>query len=75
MAAAATDRVSPVSMSWSFGDGGIATGGAVAHAFGAPGAFTVTATATDAAGNADEPDASGPDRRQAAEGGSGRRCA
>ena len=51
MAAAASDRVSPVSLSWSFGDGGIATGGAVAHAFGSPGAYTVTTTATDAAGN------------------------
>ena len=51
MAAAASDRVSPVSLSWSFGDGGIATGGAVAHAYGAPGAYTVTTTATDAAGN------------------------
>ena len=39
MAAAASDRVSPVSLSWSFGDGGIATGGAVAHAYGAPGAY------------------------------------
>ena len=42
MAAAATDRLSPVSLSWAFGDGTIATGGAVSHAFGAPGAFTVT---------------------------------
>jgi hypothetical protein len=52
MAAAATDRWSPVSISWSFGDGGTASGGAVTHAFGSAGAFTVTATATDAVGNA-----------------------
>jgi len=52
MAAAATDRWSPVSYAWSFGDGGSAGGGAVSHAFGAPGAFNVTVTATDGVGNA-----------------------
>jgi hypothetical protein len=52
MAAASFDRVSPVAINWAFGDGGTATGGAVSHAFGTAGAFNVTTTATDAAGNA-----------------------
>ena len=52
MAAAATDRWSPASLSWSFGDGATAAGGAVTHAFGRTGAFDATVTATDAAGNA-----------------------
>ena len=52
MAAAATDRWSPVAINWSFGDGGTASGGAVTHAFGAAGAFTVTVAASDAVGNA-----------------------
>jgi hypothetical protein len=52
MAASAFDRVSPVGFAWSFGDGTTATGGAVSHAFGTAGAFNVTVTATDAAGNA-----------------------
>jgi PKD domain-containing protein len=52
MAAAATDRWSPVAIDWSFGDGSGAAGPAVTHAFGGPGAFTVQVTATDAAGNA-----------------------
>lgn len=52
MAAAATDRWSPFSMAWSFGDGASAAGDAVTHAFGAPGPFNVTVTATDAVGNA-----------------------
>jgi len=52
MAAAATDRWTPVSLKWTFGDGGSASGGAVTHAFGSAGAFTVTVTATDAVGNA-----------------------
>ena len=52
MSAAASDRIGPVTLRWAFGDGTTATGGAVAHAFGAAGAFDVTVTATDAAGNA-----------------------
>jgi hypothetical protein len=51
MAAAASDRVSPVAIAWNFGDGSTATSGAVSHAFGSAGAFNVTVTATDAAGN------------------------
>jgi hypothetical protein len=52
MTASASDRWSPVGLSWSLGDGATASGGAVSHAFGSAGAFDVTATATDAAGNA-----------------------
>jgi hypothetical protein len=52
MAATATDRLSAASIAWNFGDGTTATGGAVEHAFGSAGAFTVTVTATDAVGNA-----------------------
>ena len=52
MAAAATDRWSGASLSWTFGDGTGATGGAVTHAFGSAGAFNVTVTATDGVGNA-----------------------
>ncbi|HYH88298.1 MAG TPA: PKD domain-containing protein [Solirubrobacteraceae bacterium] len=40
------------SISWQFGDGGSAFGGAVSHAYGAAGTFTASATATDAVGNA-----------------------
>ena len=57
MTAAASDRWTAPSISWSFGDGTTGTGGAVQHAFGAAGAFTVTITATDAVGNAREHDA------------------
>jgi hypothetical protein len=52
MAAAAVDRLTPVSIHWAFGDGRTASGGAVSHAFGAPGAFNVTVTASDGVGNA-----------------------
>lgn len=45
------DTWSPVSVSWSFGDGQTASGPSVSHAYGAPGIFNVTVTATDAAGN------------------------
>jgi hypothetical protein len=51
MAAAASDRVSPVAIHWAFGDGSTASGGAVSHAFGSAGAFNVTVTASDVAGN------------------------
>ncbi len=36
---------------WSFGDGGSATGTSVAHAYGAGGSFTVTVTGSDVLGN------------------------
>jgi hypothetical protein len=52
MSAAASDRWSPVSLSWSFGDGATETGAAVTHAFSSPGAFDATVTATDGTGNA-----------------------
>jgi hypothetical protein len=51
--ATATDAFSPVTLTWSFGDGSAAgTGSQVSHAFLSAGTFTVTVTATDAAGNA-----------------------
>jgi hypothetical protein len=37
---------SPMGWSWSFGDGGTATGAVATHAFAQPGTFTVTLTAT-----------------------------
>jgi hypothetical protein len=49
--AAADDAWSPVSIGWTFGDGGGASGASVTHAYGAAGTFTATATATDAVGN------------------------
>jgi hypothetical protein len=51
MAAAASDRLSVPAITWSFGDGTSASGPAVSHAYGAPGAYSVTVTATDSAGN------------------------
>lgn len=42
----------PVLVSWSFGDGGGASGLSATHAYAAPGGYTITATATDALGNA-----------------------
>ena len=50
-AAGATDALTPVQIDWDFGDGSSARGAAVTHAYGAPGHFTVTARAHDAAGN------------------------
>jgi hypothetical protein len=52
MAAAASDRMSAPALRVDFGDGSTAAGGAVEHIYGAPGDYTVTVTATDAAGNA-----------------------
>ena len=49
--AAATDRWSPATLGWSFGDGTSTPGGAATHAFGSVGAFAATVTATDAVGN------------------------
>jgi len=51
-AAEAADALSPVTVSWDFGDGSRARGGLVAHTYGAPGSYTVTVTATDSSGNA-----------------------
>ena len=49
----ARDVWSPVNqLTWNFGDGSSAEGDAVQHAFAAPGSFSATVTATDAAGNA-----------------------
>jgi hypothetical protein len=47
----ATDFWGPVTLSWSFGDGGSGSGAAVGHTFTTPGTRTVTVTATDAVGN------------------------
>jgi hypothetical protein len=52
MTAATSDRWSSSAVSWDFGDGVTASGDAVTHTFGSPGAFGVGVTATDAAGNA-----------------------
>jgi hypothetical protein len=52
MAAAASDRMSAPALRVDFGDGSSAAGGAVEHIYGVPGDYTVTVTATDAAGNA-----------------------
>jgi PKD domain len=45
------DVWSPVSVSWSFGDGTSANGASVSHAYAVPGSYTVTIKALDAAGN------------------------
>jgi hypothetical protein len=52
MAAAATDRLSVPAIRWSFGDGTSAAGPAVTHTYVNPGAYSVTVSATDGAGNA-----------------------
>jgi hypothetical protein len=41
----------PPQISWLFGDGGSGSGSPASHAYGAPGAYTAAATATDGAGN------------------------
>jgi hypothetical protein len=49
--AAATDPdADPVSLAWSFDDGGSAPGASVQHAFATPGTHVATVTATDGAG-------------------------
>jgi hypothetical protein len=52
VSAAATDRLSGVTITWNFGDGATATGATASHAFAKGGTYSVTATATDTAGNA-----------------------
>lgn len=52
MSAAATDRVSGTTVHFDFGDGGGADATSAQHVYGAAGTFTVTVSATDAAGNA-----------------------
>lgn len=49
--ASAFDVWSPVSISWSFGDGTSANGATVSHAYAATGTYAVTIKAVDAAGN------------------------
>ncbi|WP_241430725.1 PKD domain-containing protein [Haloferax elongans] len=48
-----TDNVGVDSYQWSFGDGNSTTGENVSHTYAQPGTYTVTVTATDAAGNSD----------------------
>ena len=45
------DLWSATTVDWEFGDGGSDDGASVSHTFAAPGNYTVTVTATDAAGN------------------------
>jgi chitodextrinase len=52
MSASATDDWSAPSVGWDFGDGSTATGAGVSHTYQSGGTYTITATATDAAGNA-----------------------
>jgi len=49
--ASAFDVWSPVTISWTFGDGSSGTGESVSHAYAAPGTYTVTVKAVDTAGN------------------------
>ncbi|HEY5143571.1 MAG TPA: PKD domain-containing protein [Solirubrobacteraceae bacterium] len=51
MSGAATDRMSGAALHFDFGDGSGADGGGVQHIYGVAGAYTVTITATDGAGN------------------------
>jgi len=50
-AATATDVWGPLTLGWTFGDGASADGGAVQHAYSAPGVYTATFAASDGAGN------------------------
>ena len=52
MSAAAGDRMGSPALRFDFGDGSGAGGAAVQHVYAEPGAYNVTVTATDAAGNA-----------------------
>jgi hypothetical protein len=52
LSASFRDTWSAFDIGWRFGDGATGSGGTVAHAYPAPGTFTATATARDAAGNA-----------------------
>ena len=49
--AQASDTMGVRGLHWSFGDGSSADGASVSHAYTSPGVFTVTAIATDRAGN------------------------
>lgn len=49
--ASATDVWGPLTLGWTFGDGASADGGAVQHAYSAPGVYTARFAAADGAGN------------------------
>ena len=51
MSAGASDRMSAPAIHFDFGDGSGADGGSVQHVYATAGSYTVTVTATDAAGN------------------------
>jgi hypothetical protein len=51
MSVQASDRWSGAAVNWDFGDGNVAGGDVVSHAWGAPGVYSITTTATDGAGN------------------------
>lgn len=51
LSAAATDRMSKVTITWDFGDGATATGPAVKHTWAAAGTYAVVVKATDEARN------------------------
>jgi hypothetical protein len=48
---ASGEDIHPISYSWSFGDGSSGTGAVASHVYAAPGAYSVSVTATDSAGN------------------------
>jgi len=52
LSASFRDTWSVFDIGWDFGDGATGSGGTLTHAYAAPGSFTATATARDAAGNA-----------------------
>lgn len=52
LSASVSDAWSPTSLRWDLGDGATASGATITHAYGAPGTYPVTLTATDAVGNA-----------------------
>ena len=53
MSASSRDALSATTIRWDFGDGTGATGAGTSHSYAAPGSYTVTSRATDAAGNSD----------------------
>ena len=52
-ASGSTDNVAVVSYGWDLGDGTMSAAASVSHVYASPGTYTVTLTASDAAGNTD----------------------